>query len=138
MEEAARTRQVWMLCDAPSVLYALIKLGLVKDARVQKAVSHLAGLSLARAKFRKRLALYCLIRHGKIQGARAENRSLPLCHTAGSESVFSTAPVAVTARSAGPARKPSWDLWEQAKGTASLSFCHGNGFCQTESAFHLV
>lgn len=34
----------WMLCDAPSVLYALVKFGLEKDARVKNAARHLAGL----------------------------------------------------------------------------------------------
>jgi hypothetical protein len=33
----------WMLCDAPSVVYALVKLG-VKDRRVKGAVKHLASL----------------------------------------------------------------------------------------------
>jgi hypothetical protein len=34
----------WMLCDAPSTLYALHKFGLGTDARVQKASSHIASL----------------------------------------------------------------------------------------------
>jgi hypothetical protein len=34
----------WMLCDAPSTLYALHKFGLGTDARVQTASSHLASL----------------------------------------------------------------------------------------------
>jgi len=36
---------VWMLCDTPSILYALIKLGLESDFTVQAAARHLAGLS---------------------------------------------------------------------------------------------
>ncbi len=34
----------WMLCDAPSTLYALLKFGLEDDARVQTAASHLGSL----------------------------------------------------------------------------------------------
>lgn len=34
----------WMLCDAPLVLYALIRLGLEADEHVQAASHHLAGL----------------------------------------------------------------------------------------------
>jgi len=34
----------WFLCDAPSVLYALLKLGLKEDSRIQAAAKHLAGL----------------------------------------------------------------------------------------------
>ncbi len=35
----------WMLCDTPSILYALIKLGLQNDFTVQSAAQHLAGLA---------------------------------------------------------------------------------------------
>ncbi len=35
---------VWMLCDAPTIVYALVKLGLGEDARVQGAARYLAGL----------------------------------------------------------------------------------------------
>ena len=34
----------WMLCDAPSTLYALLKFGLEDDPRVQTATSHLGSL----------------------------------------------------------------------------------------------
>jgi hypothetical protein len=34
----------WFLCDAPSILYALLKLGLKDDPRVKAAAKHLAGL----------------------------------------------------------------------------------------------
>lgn len=34
----------WMLCDAPLVLYSLIKSGLEKDTRINNAIKHLAGL----------------------------------------------------------------------------------------------
>lgn len=34
----------WSLCDAPLVLYALLKFGLKEDPRVKAAVKHLAGL----------------------------------------------------------------------------------------------
>lgn len=34
----------WMLCDAPSILYALLKFGLEEDSRTQPAVERLAGL----------------------------------------------------------------------------------------------
>lgn len=35
---------VWMLCDAPVTLYALVKFGLHDDPRIQTAVEHLGGL----------------------------------------------------------------------------------------------
>ncbi len=35
---------VWMLCDAPLTLYALVKFGLQDDTRIQTAVEHLSGL----------------------------------------------------------------------------------------------
>jgi hypothetical protein len=35
----------WMLCDTPSILYALIKMGMEKDPAVQKAAQHIAGLA---------------------------------------------------------------------------------------------
>lgn len=34
----------WALCDAPVILYALVKMGLSEDRRVQSAVQHLNGL----------------------------------------------------------------------------------------------
>ncbi len=34
----------WMLCDAPTLLYALLGFGLGGDVRVQRAVEHLVGL----------------------------------------------------------------------------------------------
>lgn len=34
----------WALCDAPLVVYALAKMGLAEDARVQAAVDYMAGL----------------------------------------------------------------------------------------------
>ena len=36
----------WMLCDAPSVLYSLVKLGLRENPAVQSAAKHLASLSV--------------------------------------------------------------------------------------------
>jgi hypothetical protein len=35
----------WMLCDAPSVIYSLVKLGMGENPVIQKAAKHLAGLS---------------------------------------------------------------------------------------------
>jgi hypothetical protein len=35
---------LWILCDAPTLLYALLAMGLGEDARVQRAVEHLANL----------------------------------------------------------------------------------------------
>lgn len=35
---------VWMLCDAPLTLYALVKFGLQDDALIQTAVEHMSGL----------------------------------------------------------------------------------------------
>lgn len=34
----------WMLCDAPTVLYSLLAMGMEDDPRVQQAVEHLIGL----------------------------------------------------------------------------------------------
>ena len=34
----------WIACDAPTLLYTLLAMGLVDDARVQRAVDHLIGL----------------------------------------------------------------------------------------------
>jgi hypothetical protein len=34
----------WMLCDTPSILYALVKMGMGKDPAVQTAAQHIAGL----------------------------------------------------------------------------------------------
>ena len=34
----------WMLCDAPTLLYALLAMGLENDPRVKRAVDHLVGL----------------------------------------------------------------------------------------------
>jgi len=34
----------WMLCDAPTLLYTLLAMGVEGDPRVQRAVEHLAGL----------------------------------------------------------------------------------------------
>ena len=34
----------WMLCDAPTLLYALLAMGLGDDPRVQRAIDHLVGL----------------------------------------------------------------------------------------------
>jgi hypothetical protein len=35
----------WALCDAPTILYSLVKFGLHEDGQVQKAVKYLIGLS---------------------------------------------------------------------------------------------
>jgi hypothetical protein len=35
----------WMLCDAPSILYSLVKMGMGESPAVQKAAGHIAGLS---------------------------------------------------------------------------------------------
>ncbi|MBN2149658.1 MAG: hypothetical protein JW726_19880 [Anaerolineales bacterium] len=35
----------WVACDAPTLLYALLAYGMGEDARVQRAVAHLAGLA---------------------------------------------------------------------------------------------
>jgi hypothetical protein len=35
---------MWMLCDAPTLLYALLAMGMGDDERVQRAVEHLVGL----------------------------------------------------------------------------------------------
>jgi hypothetical protein len=35
----------WILCDAPTLLYGLLDMGLGDDARVQQAVDHLVGLA---------------------------------------------------------------------------------------------
>lgn len=37
----------WALCDAPVTLYALLRIGLGSDPRVERAVDHLAGLARA-------------------------------------------------------------------------------------------
>ena len=34
----------WIVCDTPTLLYSLLRMGLAADPRVQKAVEHLAGL----------------------------------------------------------------------------------------------
>ncbi len=39
-------QQTWMLCDAPSLLYALIKFGFGDDPRVQAAVQHLVNTGM--------------------------------------------------------------------------------------------
>jgi len=36
--------RTWVLCDAPTLLYALLAMGLGDDPRVQRAADHLAGL----------------------------------------------------------------------------------------------
>jgi len=36
---------VWMLCDAPLILYSLVRIGLGENAQVQKAAAHLAGMA---------------------------------------------------------------------------------------------
>ncbi len=41
---SGNTEWAWALCDAPLIVYSLIKLGLGKEEQVQKAVRHLAGL----------------------------------------------------------------------------------------------
>lgn len=37
-------QKTWMLCDAPLILYALVKFGLGEDPRVRKAIKYLMGL----------------------------------------------------------------------------------------------
>ena len=39
-----KDEQVWMLCDAPLLVYALVKLGLEKEPVVQRALAYLVGL----------------------------------------------------------------------------------------------
>jgi len=35
----------WMLCDAPLLVYVLVKMGMAEDERIKKAVNYLAGLA---------------------------------------------------------------------------------------------
>ena len=41
---SGQDQPAWMLCDAPSIIYALLKLGLGEDPRAQAAISYLVGL----------------------------------------------------------------------------------------------
>lgn len=43
--DSAKNEWAWALCDAPIILYSLIKLGFGEDKRIQKAVSYLVGLA---------------------------------------------------------------------------------------------
>ncbi len=36
--------KAWMLCDSPTVLYSIIKLGYTKDKRIDKAINHIISL----------------------------------------------------------------------------------------------
>jgi len=38
------TQWAWALCDAPTIIYSLAKIGLEKDVQIQKATKHLANL----------------------------------------------------------------------------------------------
>ena len=38
------TQWAWALCDAPTIIFSLAKIGLDKDSQIQKAVKHLANL----------------------------------------------------------------------------------------------
>lgn len=40
-----RDQGAWALCDAPLIVYALVKFGLKKEPAVKKAIEHLVGLS---------------------------------------------------------------------------------------------
>jgi len=42
---SGRDQLAWMLCDAPSVLYSLVKLGMGENPVIQMAAKHLGGLS---------------------------------------------------------------------------------------------
>jgi hypothetical protein len=42
---SGKDQLAWMLCDAPSILYSLAKIGIKEDAAVQSAARHLASLS---------------------------------------------------------------------------------------------
>jgi len=41
---SGKDESIWMLCDAPLVIYALIKFGLENDSRVQTAIQYLVSL----------------------------------------------------------------------------------------------
>ena len=42
---SGKDQLAWMLCDSPSVLYGLVKLGMGENPLIQMAAKHLAGLS---------------------------------------------------------------------------------------------
>ena len=63
----------WALCDAPLILYALLKFGLGEDPRVRAAVD-----TSGRPGPRERLALRGLARAGELARAGPQGGSLPL------------------------------------------------------------
>ncbi len=68
-------RWTWIICDAPTLLYSLLSFGLGDDARIQRAVNHLAGLVDANG-----WRCVCAPELGKFRGPGKKSDACPIAN----------------------------------------------------------
>lgn len=116
----------WMLCDAPLVTYALLRLGLHHDSRVQTAVHYLAGVV-------RENGWPCAVTPdlGKFRGPGRKDDPCPFANLAMLK-VFSMLPDP----DIGPARTGAetlLSLWQQHKERRPYLFAMGSGFSKLKA-----
>jgi hypothetical protein len=122
-------QQVWMLCDTPSVLYALIKMGLAGDARIQKAVSHLEGLS-----FESGWPCAVSAGMGKFRGPGRKTDPCPYATLLGLK-VFSLMPQQRDSQTCRTAAETLLSLWEHRRERRPYLFAMGTDFAKLKAPF---
>jgi hypothetical protein len=122
-------QQVWMLCDSPSILYALIKLGREDDTRLNKALEHLAGLSAESG-------WPCAVSAGmgKFRGPGRKTDPCPYA-TLLALKVFSQLPQWRDNRVSRAGAETILGLWEQRRERRPYLFAMGTDFAKLKAPF---
>jgi hypothetical protein len=120
---------VWMLCDAPSVLYSLVKFGLGDSEMVQQAVAYLSGLA-------RDNGYPCAVSPdlGKFRGP---GRKADPCPYANLLMIKLLAQIPAYHESAGLkiGVETLLSLWEQRKERRPYLFAMGSGFVKLKAPF---
>jgi hypothetical protein len=126
---AGQDQQVWMLCDAPSILYALIKLGREYDTRLEKAAEHLAGLS-----FESGWPCAVSAGMGKFRGPGRKTDPCPYA-TLLALKVFSQLPQWRDSQVCRTGAETILGLWEQRRERRPYLFAMGTDFAKLKAPF---
>jgi hypothetical protein len=122
-------QQAWMLCDAPSILYALVRMGLADDARIQRSASHLAALALENG-------WPCMVSSamGKFRGPGRKTDPCPYA-TLLALKVLSQLPQWKDSRVCRTGVETLLTLWEQRKERRPYLFAMGTDFAKLKAPF---
>lgn len=122
-------QRAWMLCDAPSILYALLKMGLQSNNRVQAAVRHLASLSSENG-------WPCAVSKeiGKFRGPGRKTDPCPYA-TLLALKALSQLPEWRDSQACRKGAEALLNLWEQRKERRPYLFAMGTDFCKLKAPF---